>query len=358
MTYLLFKKDNAEIQHMSIKWFRKTLKSVIAHMLYYSGILPLYKKIALRNKAVVLMYHRVIGVSEKPMVFSHDGILVYEATFGRHAAYLKKAFNVITLGEFTRRMDSAEPFDDCTCMITFDDGWLDNYTNAYPILSRHGLPAVIFIAPGYIETCKGFWREEMTHLLCSSYHHGGAEWLSLLNKYGVKIFPGMPESEYIVSATSFVNGLDKYDEVGIQSVINEISQCLCTTRPEKSHDAFMEWRHAREMSGGAISFGSHGANHRILTSLSLAEAKHEIEDSKIRIEAELGKTVSAFSYPNGDFSGATSRLVENAGYALAFSTRPGHVTHLDDRYAIKRVNIHEDSSESIPLFLARILGLF
>lgn len=128
-----------------IAWYVGT---IFCFLLYFSGIVPLYiylrKRYLKRYIAVVLMYHRV----------SDDGnssdITISTKNFEQQLLYLKKNFNIINLDRLVDIYLQNIRINKDTVAITFDDGYKDNYTDAYPILRKHNIPAAIFVATGYV----------------------------------------------------------------------------------------------------------------------------------------------------------------------------------------------------------------
>lgn len=112
------------------------------------------------------------------------------------------------------------------------------------------------------------------------------------------------------------------------------------------------------MTQQGIAFGGDSAEHRILTYVPMDEANNEIRMAKEVLDSRLPMRVQTFSYPNGNWSPEVAKLVEDAGYRLAFTTEPGYVSCDDDHFAIRRINIHDGLMDSKPMFLARIVGLF
>ena len=137
------------------------------------GALHLLLWIRLRNRAVVLMYHRVIDREDRDKAYSHPGIIVETSTFERHLRFLRTHFHVASLREFRDRMISGRPFAKRTCLITFDDGWQDNYTHAFPLLAKHELPATIFLTSGFVGTGRRFWQESLAHSLFVALEESG-----------------------------------------------------------------------------------------------------------------------------------------------------------------------------------------
>ena len=120
-------------------------RNVIAHCLYYTGVLSLLGKKRFKDRALVLMYHRVVTEQDKSHCLSHDGIIVSKAAFEKQMRFLRDRFNVLSLNDFIDCIEGRKAFGYKSCLVTFDDGWKDNFQNAYPVLKEIGIPAVIFL---------------------------------------------------------------------------------------------------------------------------------------------------------------------------------------------------------------------
>ena len=141
------------------------LKWTVAHVLYASGLLTLLARRRLRGRAVVLMYHRVLTDDALARSWSHPGIVVGAETFARQVALLRRHFAPMTLEAFAQHLREGRPFPPGACLVTFDDGWLDTATVAWPILREAHVPAVVFLPSGYIGTGAMFWQERLRALL-------------------------------------------------------------------------------------------------------------------------------------------------------------------------------------------------
>ena len=138
----------------------------VAQTLHRSGLLALRRRRALHHRAVVLVYHRLLPKGTD--TWSHPGIVVTPATFERHMRILQREFRLLTLQEFEHHVTTGIPFRPSSCLVTFDDGWIDTYTEACPILSRLRVPAVVFLPTRYIGSDRPFWQERLGWLLCSA----------------------------------------------------------------------------------------------------------------------------------------------------------------------------------------------
>jgi len=125
------------------------IKTIIKYFLIPFGILLAVLNRS-KNEILVLMYHRIDNGVKKEL-----GVSVRD--FCWHMNYLyKKKFNVISMDE-AYSMISRNAIKGKHIVLTFDDGYKDYYTNAYPILKKYDFPSIVYVCPGYIDTNKRYW---------------------------------------------------------------------------------------------------------------------------------------------------------------------------------------------------------
>jgi peptidoglycan/xylan/chitin deacetylase (PgdA/CDA1 family) len=350
-----------------------TVKLVIAHALYYTGILRLYQQVVMRRRAVVLMYHRVLTAEERGRTASHPALVVDAATFAIQMSVLSRRFTVLGVDELAGRMERGEPLPDRSCLITFDDGWRDNYTNALPVLRRHRLPALIFLPVNFIGRRRLFWQEAVTHALVRAVGELSRAparrpaleaVLAPFGLTGVLDIEADDPRAFVIDAITALKGVEP---AAVDRLVQEINTALASGDPpaqaagppvEPSEiDGFMSWDEVDEMARAGVAFGGHGAEHRLLTMVSPEDVESEIRESKAVVEARFPSTAPTFSYPNGYLTREIAARVKSAGYRLAFTTSRGFVSSNDDRFVVRRLNIHEAVTNTAPLFYARVLGL-
>lgn len=340
------------------------IRSLIAGILYFFGVLHLLLYLRLRKRAIVLMYHRVVSKANRDKIFSHPGIVIETETFGKHLQFLRQYFHVITAHQFWEQMSSGQAFQNRTCLITFDDGWQDNYTEAFPLLEKYALPAVIFLPVGFIGTGKKFWQETLTHVLWKileikgETHESDSHHAKVFAKLGLNLNNLKPDKPSKALIQDRISQLKPLPESELNNFLNDIKKIIDNHSTNfDHHDTFLGWEQIQNMSMGLIQFGSHSVNHKILTKIPLEEVQEEVATSKKILEHRLDNKIIAFSYPNGGYNEQISKIVRENGYQLAFCTQEGLVKSNDDPYTIKRINIHQGSTSSTPLFLARIVGI-
>jgi peptidoglycan/xylan/chitin deacetylase (PgdA/CDA1 family) len=124
--------------------------------------------------------------------------------------------------------------------------------------------------------------------------------------------------------------------------------------------AFLSWEEVREMRrSGFISYGSHTASHRILTTLTEKEIRRELIVSKEKLIAEkvVDNSYTPFCYPNGNYSKSISNMVKEAGYSLAVTTEPGWTKNGSNPYCFRRIPVHQDMTSTEAMLGCRIVGL-
>jgi peptidoglycan/xylan/chitin deacetylase (PgdA/CDA1 family) len=341
------------------------VRIVISHALYYAGVLHLLLRVTLRRKAVVLAYHRVLTPEQRARTASQQGLVVEDATFARQVALLMRLFTVLTLDEFADHLTRRLPFRGPCCLITFDDGWIDNFENALPVLRAHKLPAVMFLPVNFIGRRRLFTREALTHLLvravvvsrkepgCRDVLRAHLAPLGLDRVLDVADEDPLPAVSRLVGAHRYTSG------PAFEALVATLSTELGVSDAELSDlDTFVDWCNVELLAQDGFAFGGHGADHRVLTQVSPSVARCEVESSKRLLDARLAQPVQAFAYPNGGWNADIAQTVKAAGYHLAFTADPGHVSCGDDSFALRRVNIHEGMTRSTPMFMARLAGIF
>ncbi len=340
---------------LGIKYF---LRFVLATALYYSGLLWVYAHFKLKDKAVVLMYHRVLPPDSDS--FSHEGIIVSPATFERQLRFLKRFFHPLSLEEFRESLEGPG-FAGGACLITFDDGWQDNLAHAYPVLQRHRVPAVVFVATDYIGSDKTFWQESLTRLLYAAVH-ADANQQSDLAHLGIDDLNCGNAQDIKQCVRNYVTRLKGTDKETIHGLMAGLRSTIGRDAPEAlnlGQDRFLTWDELRELvRHGLVRIASHAQSHTPLPVLAPDRALDELVRSKREIETGLQANVFACAYPNGDFDTQSVAAVKDAGYRMAFTTQHGHVQRGDDAWLLHRINVHERGTQSSAEFLVRILGLF
>jgi peptidoglycan/xylan/chitin deacetylase (PgdA/CDA1 family) len=267
---------------------------------------------------LVLNYHRVGDCAECP--WDRSLWSASEALFDNQLAVLAAEAEVIgpqdveaALADRKRRR---------RVLITFDDGYRDNYEIAYPLLRRHGLTATFFLATGFVDRPQVAWWDEIAWMAHSASAEALAagDWLprSLpLDAAACDASIGMLTARYKAlpgdRAEAFLDYLASATGSG-----------RCSG--QAAERTWMTWEMAKEMTRNGMTIGGHTVTHPVLSRLPPESQEAEIAECALRLEQELGQPMRWFAYPVGardSFTADTKRILRERGVELAFSFRGG-----------------------------------
>jgi peptidoglycan/xylan/chitin deacetylase (PgdA/CDA1 family) len=326
------------------------LKGLFAQAALTCSLLDGLAYLRFRERAFILMYHRVIHDESREAIAVEPGMYVSVETFRVQTAFLAERFNVLPLAELVARIRSGRSVGGC-CALTFDDGWRDNYTGAFPVLQEYQLPATVFLASGFVGTNRLFWPEELAFYLREPGLAASVRQSRLLERFFGEVARAGGGGEILEKA---VRVLKTWMPPERTQVLEHL-RAVCPAAPV-SPRLLMNWREAAEMqASGLISFGAHTVNHVILDQVELRHAEEEIIRSSQELEIRLGTRPEFFAYPNGNFNLELQAIVKRHGFAGALTTRRGWLEEGAPLFDIPRIGMHDDVSRTIPLFLARIV---
>ena len=316
---------------------RRFLRFALAGLFYYSGAFWLWRYIRQRllgkKEVCALGFHRVLTKAEQSRSNSLDGMVLSDVTFVRLLGYLQQRFRVVPLETFfrgqTEEADKSRPW----CLLTFDDGWRDTYTTAYPWLKKLGMPATVFLATGSIEGRGGFWVEQLKRSW--RIPSSRAQMKSVLSQVSAQ------NRCQVVDLEDIVEWLKHMPTENRHSLLRALLLSEENSHSSDEVDSMLTWDQVIEMSRNGVEFGAHTVSHPLLSYESDTTVERELRMSKQTLEEKLGKKVRAFAYPNGDWDERVRRWVKQVGYQSAFTTRPGWHHFGQDRYTSRRILLHE-----------------
>jgi peptidoglycan/xylan/chitin deacetylase (PgdA/CDA1 family) len=202
-------------------------------------------------------------------------------------------------------------------LLTFDDGYRDNYEIAYPLLRRHGLTATFFPVTGFLDQPHAPWWDELAWMV----RHATRQRIGPGDPLPHEL-PLGPEQDATIAALTA-----RYKELGEEQTEPFLEQIAAATGagrcgPSECRDLWMTWDMARELQGAGMEIGGHTVTHPILARLPAERQREEIEGCGQRLERELGRPMRWFAYPVGardTFTAETQRLLRERGVQLAFS---------------------------------------
>ena len=226
-------------------------------------------------------------------------------------------------------------------LITFDDGYRDNYEVAFPILQRERAPATFFVSTGFIDSPHIAWWDEIAWMVRTSERRSVSlpGWLAA----PVRL---VTDREIAVRTLLRTYKTLPTNETG--AYLDDIAEATGSGRYDSQQDGqtWMTWDMLREMRASGMIVGGHTVNHLVLARAPREIQLEEIAKCSRRLAMELGEPMRYFSYPvggTGAFDATTKECLEQVGVQYAFSYYSGYRQFHDwDDYDIRRVPVESD----------------
>lgn len=307
---------------------KQIIKDIYYTVMVKLGVIGRRRRSSANGSIVILMYHRVNPDADVL------GLSVSPTFFDKQMQYLNNRYVIVSLSEAVNIIDSGR-IDKNYAVITFDDGYRDNYDYAFTVLKKYNIKATIFITVNAVNDGIISWHTLDQAIL------GSCDKILDLSRYGLGVVS--------------IGTRDK-KELAIASIHSKLKQCGHETRIMieayiakmlgnniPSERVMLSWDEAREMQeSGLITIASHTMTHPILTRVDRDTASHEINCSKAFIEERLGRIVDLFAYPNGqvgDFDDVVVKILEQAGYRAACTTMHGLVGLGGNLFKLPRIDV-------------------
>lgn len=262
---------------------------ILKEVLYRAGF---YERVIRERKfpgLLVLCYH---GILESGTTVPFRNLHVERRTFEAHCRLLQRTCQPVSLEEWVSVSGGRRSLPPRPVLLTFDDGYASVESMALPVLRENGVPALVLVTTGPVETKTLFWHDSVARLR---------------GERAVEELKGAPY------------------EVWVQSV----RACELPFRETEPHRPLSVEALRALARSGLVEIGSHTVMHPILARAPLEVQRKEILASRAQVEAWVGEPVRAFAYPNGrpgiDYTNETLGLVAEHGMPYAFTTAPGFV---------------------------------
>ncbi|MBQ3709560.1 MAG: polysaccharide deacetylase family protein [Bacteroidales bacterium] len=206
----------------------------------------------------------------------------------------RQGFEFVDLDTIVAAANGSEIPEKQLVNISFDDGFEDVYTNAYPVLKRHHIPFTLYVTTDMPDGKADLWWLQLERMA-----GGDADWFNQVSQHVYSC-----QGDFGIAMHSITS--------------SKADRSLCQQS--------LTWDQIRLMvSEGLCTVGSHGVSHTALSLLPEKRAFRELTVSKHRLEEMLGVKVNHFSYPHSFFSRESNQLVFQAGYQTAVIAYGGSI---------------------------------
>ncbi|MGO1057754.1 polysaccharide deacetylase family protein [Planococcus sp. FY231025] len=278
----------------------------------------------------VVMLHRVVADEGEMLCEDLEVTAAYLENTIRY--FLREGYDIISLDAVHDILSGGREPDKKFVVFTFDDGYEDNYSIAYPIFKKYNAPFTVYVTTSFPDRQARLWWYALKDLV-NGRDRVGFSWDGKAH-----IFPsGSPDAkkDAYIKIRQLVLGTATDQQEKLFSILFSANGISMERYVE---ELAMSWEQVRELAqDGLATIGAHTTNHFNLRNLTPEAVEKEMLDSKERIQSLTGQDVEHFAFPFGSENEAGSREFEIAGklgFKTSTTTRcgnifPGHAAHLN-----------------------------
>lgn len=326
---------------------RQVVERVADVVLRHSGALAMARHLDARDGQVlrVLVYHRVVDPAADPIDGDPNIISATPEAFGEQMRLLARHYAPVGAADLEMSLRGGPPLPPRGVLVTFDDGYRDFATHAWPALKANGVPVILFMPTAYPGRPRLFWWDEVWQMLERS----------LRRKVSI---PGIGR----------VDLRTRHERLGLMAILRQRMRPMAP----KALDVFMgdlrdildvtidpvsavlTWDELRALAREGVTVASHGRAHASMSALSDQEIVEDIEGSQADLVRELGTRPTTFSYPFGHYDARASAVLRAQGFTVAFATGAGrNPVPVVDAFSMRRQSVNlEHSLSRVQLGLA------
>ena len=286
-----------------------------------------------RRGAAILMYHSVKEDLRDQKDFL-GGIAHSRDVFRQQTELLARRYRPVSLDQVARFVRGESYLPQRAVVVTFDDGYADNYEVAVPILNKIGVPATFYVTVECMEEGRLPWPARLRFVFRTTRK---STWMDSSGKAWPLLNTAERENAYLRSCDECC----KLAGVAQAEFVRRVEDALDSHVPIESRPLMMKSGQMRELLQHGHIVGSHTMTHPNLAHVSLEDARRELSESKKRLERHLGAAITHFSYPcpalSPHWTEQTVIASRNAGYKTAVTTDAGLAYRGDEPLTLKRV---------------------
>ncbi len=298
-----------------------------------------------KAKYVVLGYHSV-GTHGFPFYCR-----LPRQVFAAQMHFIRRHYRVLSLQQMIGELQNSSVRGQAV-VVTFDDGYLGTYTEAFPILKECGIPATVYLTTGSVESGEVPWYDQifLRFQLASS---DLTVTLDTERRFRLTDF-----ASRVDAATTAVLYLRTLPDEERRRWCESFEKAIPLPSAEL-RGSMMNWDQVREMRDAGICVGCHTMTHPVLSRLAPDAVQREVAESKSLIENRLDSSVEDFAFPFGkprDCGTIGAKLLSDLGLHTAMTTILGINESGTDKFRLRRMV--QGDEPSIAMFAYRLQRLF
>lgn len=287
--------------------------------------------------SVCLIYHRVAQLA-----VDHHMLAVRPERFRQHLIHLRDNFRILTPQEMQACLESGNvPADGI--VITFDDGYADNYQNMLPIVEELQVPVTVFVSTDLLGTSREFWWDELERIFFGPSGHASP--LEFNGRQGAIRYATETREERREVCNQLHGFMKQLKPAERESCLDSLRKWAGTGADgQASHRVLTHEELARLSRSPFVTIGAHTRTHTALSILTAEEQLAEIAGSKRELEELTGCPVEFFSYPFGarqDYTPETTALCRQAGFKGSYANFHGHIFKSTDPFQVPRMLVRD-----------------
>lgn len=339
------------VKQRAVQVARRALKGAAALALHHSGARELLSAVQRRavggRRILILSYHRVVADFAAEKKHSLYTLNIGQNTFRRHLEALQETHDIVSLEDALAVLQGSRTATRDVAVVTFDDGYRDVYTHAFPVMRDMRVPGIVYVPSAFVGTDRKLGHDRLYAALqrmrkrrigpmAVGVGGQGERWLT-------DALDGFAAPELALERL-----ISRYPTPGLLKLADALEDRLGLAQEKCSEGQLpMTWEMLREMDAHGVITGAHTAEHTVLTNQRLDEARREIAQCKATLEKGVQKPVRHFAYCNGYYSAGVAQALRAEGFVSAATTEDMPNVPGGDLFALKRKVLWEASSLGI-----------
>ena len=296
---------------------KESLRHLASHASVSTGCCALGRTFGNKDGALIFYGHRVTDDDEGYLQGLRPDWL------DQQLAYLTKHYEIISLRQLVECLESGQKVPQRSAVITFDDGFRDNFTHGFPILQKYQVPATIFVVTGSLSTGELPWSERLGYILQNTQEIEIHQ--SWMDPTPISLEDKKARYEAYCKIKKHLITLSRVDR---EDCLKKISSTLKLEAPK---DRMLSWAEAKELQQAGIEIGAHTYSHPLLAEIEPDEAVWEMKKSKADLEEFLNISQPSFCFPVGSWNQSLVNEAIKLGFRSVFTPgsrkRLNQITH-------------------------------